>query len=72
MASKDGYLLHYFCKAEIPVLGLEPAESVAKVAKKACVPVARVPADEIAEQRACISEWDGRFVLPIPRVQVPS
>jgi len=32
IASNDGYLLQYFQKAGIPVLGVEPAENVAKVA----------------------------------------
>ncbi|GJL60500.1 MAG: methyltransferase [Nitrospirales bacterium] len=32
VASNDGYLLQYFVKKGIPVLGIEPAENVAKVA----------------------------------------
>jgi SAM-dependent methyltransferase len=32
IASNDGYLLQYFKEAGIPVLGIEPAENVAKVA----------------------------------------
>jgi len=34
IASNDGYLLQYFKKYKIPVLGIEPAENVAKIAKK--------------------------------------
>ena len=32
VASNDGYLLQYFVEKEIPVLGIEPAVNVAKVA----------------------------------------
>ena len=32
IASNDGYLLQYFKEANIPILGIEPAENVAKVA----------------------------------------
>jgi SAM-dependent methyltransferase len=35
IASNDGYLLQYFQQAGIPVLGIEPAENVAKVAIEA-------------------------------------
>ncbi|MCP9627206.1 class I SAM-dependent methyltransferase [Rhodopseudomonas palustris] len=34
IASNDGYLLQYFHKAGIPVLGIEPSASVAKVAQE--------------------------------------
>jgi 2-polyprenyl-3-methyl-5-hydroxy-6-metoxy-1,4-benzoquinol methylase len=34
VASNDGYLLQYFVKKEIPVLGIEPAANVAEVAIK--------------------------------------
>jgi SAM-dependent methyltransferase len=34
LASNDGYLLQYFNKKNIPVLGIEPAENVAKIAIK--------------------------------------
>lgn len=34
IASNDGYLLQYFVKRGIPVLGIEPAENVAKVAEE--------------------------------------
>jgi SAM-dependent methyltransferase len=37
IASNDGYLLKNFVAAGIPVLGVEPAENVAKVAQKAGV-----------------------------------
>lgn len=38
IASNDGYLLQYFLKKGIPVLGIEPAENVAQVAKEKGVP----------------------------------
>ena len=34
LASNDGYLLQYFVKRQIPVLGIEPAANVAEVARK--------------------------------------
>lgn len=38
VASNDGYLLQYFVKKNIPVLGIEPAKNVAKVAVDKGVP----------------------------------
>src|SRR5215469_1349729 len=38
IASNDGYLLQYFVKKSIPVLGIEPAANVAKVAVEKGVP----------------------------------
>jgi hypothetical protein len=38
IASNDGYLLQYFNEKGIPVLGIEPAENVAKVAIDAGIP----------------------------------
>jgi 2-polyprenyl-3-methyl-5-hydroxy-6-metoxy-1,4-benzoquinol methylase len=38
IASNDGYLLQYFAKAGIPVLGIEPAANVARVAIDRGVP----------------------------------
>ena len=38
IASNDGYLLQYFKKAGVPVLGIEPAKNVAEVAIKAGIP----------------------------------
>jgi hypothetical protein len=38
IASNDGYLLKYFLKKSIPVLGIEPAENVAEVSMKAGIP----------------------------------
>jgi len=38
VASNDGYLLQYFLNNNVPVLGIEPAENVAKVAVEKNVP----------------------------------
>jgi hypothetical protein len=38
IASNDGYLLQYFVRNNIPVLGIEPAKNVAKVAIEKGVP----------------------------------
>jgi SAM-dependent methyltransferase len=38
VASNDGYLLQYFVKRDVPVLGIEPAANVAKVAIEKGVP----------------------------------
>ncbi|MCB0097839.1 MAG: methyltransferase domain-containing protein [Caldilineaceae bacterium] len=38
VASNDGYLLQYFVEQNIPVLGIEPAANVAKVAEEKGVP----------------------------------
>ncbi len=38
IASNDGYLLQYFKAAGVPVLGIEPAENVAQVARAAGIP----------------------------------
>jgi hypothetical protein len=38
VASNDGYLLQYFVEREIPVLGIEPAQNVATVARSRGIP----------------------------------
>jgi SAM-dependent methyltransferase len=38
IASNDGYLLQHFVKAGVPVLGIEPARNVAKVAEQRGIP----------------------------------
>ncbi|HKK62989.1 MAG TPA: class I SAM-dependent methyltransferase [Bacteroidales bacterium] len=38
LASNDGYLLQYFLKKDIPCLGIEPAENVAKVSMQKGIP----------------------------------
>ncbi|GBF32290.1 hypothetical protein DCCM_0484 [Desulfocucumis palustris] len=42
IASNDGYLLQYFIQRGIPVLGIEPAANVAKVAKEKGIPTETV------------------------------
>jgi SAM-dependent methyltransferase len=42
IASNDGYLLQYFVRRGIPVLGIEPAENVADVARARGVPTEAV------------------------------
>ncbi len=38
IASNDGYLLQFFKKRNIPILGIEPAANVAKIAKEKGIP----------------------------------
>jgi 2-polyprenyl-3-methyl-5-hydroxy-6-metoxy-1,4-benzoquinol methylase len=38
IASNDGYLLQYFAQQHIPVLGIEPARNVAKIAEEKGIP----------------------------------
>ena len=72
VASNDGYLLQYFVKRNIPVLGIEPAANVAKVAVEKGVPTlvqffgARL-AEELASKGQCADLVLGNNVL----AQVP-
>ena len=51
LGSNDGYLLQYFVDAGIPVLGIEPAANVAKVAVNKGIPtVVKFFGAELAEQ----------------------
>lgn len=57
VASNDGYLLQYFVKRDVPVLGIEPAGNVAKVAVEKGVPtLVRFFGAELAKELA----GDGR------------
>jgi len=38
IASNDGYLLQYFKKSQIPILGIEPAKNIAKIANDKNIP----------------------------------
>lgn len=50
LASNDGYLLQHFVDAEVPCLGIEPAQNVAEVAREKGVPTeARFFAEATAE-----------------------
>lgn len=72
MASNDGYLLQYFVERNVPVLGIEPAANVAKVAVEKGVPTlvrffgARL-AEELAAEGRCADLVLGNNVL----AQVP-
>ena len=51
VASNDGYLLQYFVKRDVPVLGIEPAANVAKVAVENGVPtLVRFFGSQLAEE----------------------
>jgi SAM-dependent methyltransferase len=53
VASNDGYLLQYFVQRNVPVLGIEPAANVAKVAVEKGVPtLVRFFGTELAEELA--------------------
>jgi SAM-dependent methyltransferase len=53
VASNDGYLLQYFVQRNVPVLGIEPAANVAKVAIEKGVPtLVRFFGVELAEELA--------------------
>jgi SAM-dependent methyltransferase len=53
LASNDGYLLQYFVKKGIPVLGIEPAANIAKVAVEKGVPsLVRFFGEEVGRELA--------------------
>ncbi len=53
IASNDGYLLQYFVERDVPVLGIEPSGSVAKVARERGVPtIERFFGQELAQELA--------------------
>jgi len=58
VASNDGYLLQYFVRRNVPVLGIEPAANVARVAVEKGVPTlvrffGKALATELASQGRC-------------------
>src|SRR5208282_5235698 len=72
VASNDGYLLQYFVQRNVPVLGIEPAANVAKVAVEKGVPslvrfFGTQVASELAAQGRCADLVLGNNVL----AQVP-
>lgn len=72
VASNDGYLLQYFVQGGVPVLGIEPAANVAKVAIERGVPTltrffGTQVAKELAAQGRCADLVIGNNVL----AQVP-
>ena len=73
VASNDGYLLQYFVQRNVPVLGIEPAANVAKVAADKGVPTlvrffGAEMAKELAAERRCADLLIGNNVL----AQVPN
>lgn len=53
VASNDGYLLQYFIRQGVPVLGIEPAANVAKVAVEKGIPtLVRFFGEELAKELA--------------------
>ena len=57
VASNDGYLLQYYAKAGVPVLGVEPARNIAKVAdEKGIRTLCRFFGSEVAKELAGRSE----------------
>ena len=72
VASNDGYLLQYFDRRQVPVLGIEPAANVARVAVEKGVPTlvrffGVQVATELAEEGRCADLVLGNNVL----AQVP-
>jgi len=72
VASNDGYLLQYFAKQNVPVLGIEPAANVAKVAVEKGVPtlvkfLSAQLGQELAAEGRCADVVAGNNVL----AQVP-
>ncbi len=72
VASNDGYLLQYFVKRNVPVLGIEPAQNVAQVAIEKGVPTvvqffSTALANELAAEGRCCDLILGNNVL----AQVP-
>ncbi|MGD0046003.1 MAG: class I SAM-dependent methyltransferase [Bryobacteraceae bacterium] len=72
VASNDGYLLQYFVQRMVPVLGIEPASNVAKVAVEKGVPTlvrffGAQLAEELATEGRCADLVLGNNVL----AQVP-
>ncbi len=72
VASNDGYLLQYFVRRNVPVLGIEPAANVAKVAVDKGVPTlvrffGTKLAEELAAEGRCADLVLGNNVL----AQVP-
>jgi SAM-dependent methyltransferase len=68
IASNDGYLLQYFQKKQIPVLGIEPAVNVSQVAKDKGIPVVNKffgiqTATELAADRGQVDLLLGNNVL---------
>jgi SAM-dependent methyltransferase len=72
VASNDGYLLQYFVRRNVPVLGVEPAANVAKVAAEKGVPTlvrffgTQVAKDMVAEGRAADLVLGNNVLAQVP------
>lgn len=72
VASNDGYLLQYFVQRKVPVLGIEPAANVAKVAVEKGVPTlveffgARLAAQLVAEGRGADLVLGNNVLAQVP------
>jgi SAM-dependent methyltransferase len=62
VASNDGYLLQYFHEREIPVLGVEPAANVAKVAIQKGIPTI-VEFFGVETARGLAGEWKADLLI---------
>ena len=71
-ASNDGYLLQYFVKRNVPVLGIEPAANVAKVAIEKNVPTVvrflgeKTAADLVAEGKGADLVLGNNVLAQVP------
>jgi len=72
LASNDGYLLQYFVEKKIPVLGIEPAANVAKVAVDKGVPtLVRFFGTELARELAAAGKRPNLMLGNNVLAQVP-
>lgn len=72
VASNDGYLLQYFVGRHVPVLGIEPAANVAKVAIEKGVPtLVKFFGTQLAEELAGEGRWADLVVGNNVLAQVP-
>jgi len=74
IASNDGYLLQFFKEEKIPILGIEPAKNVAKVAEEKGIPTikkffGKQIANELKEQNSNADLIIGNNVLAhVPKI----
>jgi len=72
VASNDGYLLQYFVRHQVPVLGIEPAANVAKVAVEKGVPtLARFFGTKLATEIASKGNFADLIICNNVLAQVP-
>jgi SAM-dependent methyltransferase len=63
IASNDGYLLQYFKKYNIPVLGIEPAENTAAVALANGIPTEVAFFDKVYAERMCQEDRQADLII---------